>query len=512
MKKQMKLGIMISYLNLFLNMFVNVFFTPFLISSMGDAEYGVYRIVQSFAGQLTIMTFGIAALVSRNIAYFDEKKQEKEKQNFLAMALIISVIISFITFIAGMVMYKHTGDIFKNSLTADEIIVAKKLILLFVLNISFTILKDFFAGILTGHEKFIQFNLIKTIRFVLRILTLIVLLNLGFKSIAIVATDLALTIGMLLFDIFYSLKVLKEKIHFYYFDKIMFKTSMLFSVAILFQAIITQVNQNLDSFILGIMTDARTVAIYSVALVIYTTYNGIPTVILGVFTPKVTKMIARGATSEQLTDFVSSIGRYQLMLVGAIISGFVLFGKEFLCVWLNPDYLPAYKITLILIIPVTIPLIQNGCNVVLDAQLNRMPRSVILLISAILNVIISVILVDRLGYIGAAYGTALSLIIGNIIIMNIYLSKRIGLNIRKMFSDIFYKILPCIVVAFIVSIPVKMISINHFPWVSIILKLLIFVAVYFIIMYLFGMKQTEKEVLTSIVSKFFKGENKNVQE
>ena len=117
MKNQLKFGVIISGLNTFLNMFINIFFTPFLISSLGDAEYVVY-----------IMTFGMAALVTRNIVYFNEKKQQKEKENFLAMAIIVSVVISIVTFFVGMVMYKYTGKVFKNSLSQEEIVTAKKLV------------------------------------------------------------------------------------------------------------------------------------------------------------------------------------------------------------------------------------------------------------------------------------------------------------------------------------------------------------------------------------------------
>ena len=63
-------------------MLISLFFTPFLISSLGDAEYGIYRIVQSFAGSLSIMTFGIGTLVSIVIAKCNANKstgKEREK-------------------------------------------------------------------------------------------------------------------------------------------------------------------------------------------------------------------------------------------------------------------------------------------------------------------------------------------------------------------------------------------------------------------------------------------------
>lgn len=82
MANQIKIGTILSYFNIVLNMVVNIFFIPFLISSLGESEYGVYKIVNSFSGQLMIMTFGIGALVTRNIVYFDTQKKKKDKENF----------------------------------------------------------------------------------------------------------------------------------------------------------------------------------------------------------------------------------------------------------------------------------------------------------------------------------------------------------------------------------------------------------------------------------------------
>lgn len=502
MRDSKKIGIIISYINLALNMVVSVFFTPFLISSLGQVEYGVYRVVNSFAGQLSIMTFGMSTLVTRNIAFFDVKKDKKAKENFLAMGLAITLFLSAVAAIVGVVMYNNTGVIFKNSFTAEEIVTAKRLLLFMVANVAVIIINDFFAGFLTGHECFAYSNGAKTVSLILRILTLVVLLKAGFKSVAIVATDFGLSLALLLFDMFYGLVVLNEKIKFHYFDKIMFKSSLLFSSAILLQAIINQVNQNMDNLILGIMTEASVVTVYSIGLVIYSTYNSIPTVISSVFTPKATKMVAQNKGNDELTDFVSSVGRYQLMFAGAILSGFILFGMEFIGLWLGEGYEAVYKITLVLIVPVTIPLVQNVCNSILDAQMKRMSRSVVLFVMAIVNVVVSVILVKKIGYIGAAYGTSFATVVGHVVIMNVYYHKCIKLNVIKMFKDIFHRILAVIAGVTLLCIPVRAINIHAFPWISFLLKCALFSVIYSAIMYIAGMNVSEKSMFKNMFKKF----------
>ncbi len=499
MKNQKKVGVMLSYFNTALNMIISVFFTPFLISSLGDAEYGLYRVIHSFAGQFMIMTFGMSTLVSRNIVYYGEMNKKKERENFLAMSLIISFVLVAILFVISAIIYPCIDNIFSNSFTRAEISLAKKLFVLLIINVGATIMNDYFSGIVLGHEKFGVCNGTKTINCILRIVLLVLLLKLGFKSVAIVATDLILVLLMMFFNIFYGMLKMKERVKYHYLDKKMLRTSLLFSGAIFLQAIITQVNVNLDNFILGVMVDTKTVTMYSLALTIYSAYNGLTTTVSSVFSPHATRMIVNGATSDDLSNLVSRTGRYQLMIAGALLSGFILFGHNFIKIWVGEAYIPSYTVTLILIIPMTLPLIQSVSNSILDAQLKRMTRSVVLVLMAVINVVVSVILIKKIGYIGAAIGTAFSVVIGHWIVMNIYFSKVTKLKVFKIYYDIFKRLLPAIIVSSLVALPLTFLSDS---FIMFIVKILCFMIIYSVIIYRFGMNLSEKTMIKNTLKKF----------
>ena len=499
MKNEKKLGAILSYTNIILNMCISVFFTPFLIRSLGDAEYGLYRVIQSFAGQFVIMTLGMSTIVSRNIVYYNETNKKEEKENFLAMAMIISGILVAILLGIGIIVYFNINNIFSNSLSSAEIETAKTLFIIFLCNIAVTIINDLFSGILNGHERFAVNNGTKTLNRILRIVILVVLIKLGFKSIAIVATDLALMVLVLVFNMFFGLSHLNEKIKFHYIDKQMLRATLLFSGAMLLQAVVNQVNNNMDNFILGIMTDTKTVTLYSVALTVFNAYACLTTVIVSIFSPQATRMVVNNATSDDLTNLVSRTGRYQFIIAGLVVVGFILFGRNFISIWVGNSYLPAYEITLILIIPITIPLIESVSNSVLDAKLKRMGRSIILCVMALINIVLSVILIKIFGYIGAAYGTALSVIIGHCILLNIYLKKTIGLKVFRMFKDIFKGLLPSIVVSTIICVPLAVFLPNTF--IMFVVKVLIFMFVFLAIVYKFGMNAEEKNMIRNIIKR-----------
>ena len=74
MNKQIKYGSLIAYLNIALNLVINFALTPFMLSHLGSSEYGVYKIVQSFTGQLAIMSFGLGTVATRYVVLYNTQK------------------------------------------------------------------------------------------------------------------------------------------------------------------------------------------------------------------------------------------------------------------------------------------------------------------------------------------------------------------------------------------------------------------------------------------------------
>lgn len=62
---QKKWGVLLSYLTTAITALMNIVFVPFYISKLGAAEYGVYKIMNSFSGYLIIMDMGIGTIVTR---------------------------------------------------------------------------------------------------------------------------------------------------------------------------------------------------------------------------------------------------------------------------------------------------------------------------------------------------------------------------------------------------------------------------------------------------------------
>ena len=158
--------------------------------------------------------------------------------------------------------------------------------------------------------------------------------------------------------------------------------------------------------------------------------------------------------------------------------------------WAGSNYDETYMIALFLIVPVTFPLIQNIGIEIQRAKNMHQFRSWVYMFIAIINVIITVPLAKMYAGLGAAIGTAISLIFGNIFIMNWYYHKKIGLDMiyfwKQIFSFIPSLILP-IVLGNLMRLYVDLYNIKAFLLCGVIFVVIFLVSIWFL-----GMNQYEK--------------------
>ena len=123
-------------------------------------------------------------------------------------------------------------------------------------------------------------------------------------------------------------KRLKKKPKYTGFDNVLLKTILGYSIWIFLSVIVDKINWNLDNFLLGVLSGTVSVSIYSLSSQINQMYIMFSTAISGVLLPYSSKMVAKNYSDKKLTEFLTKTGRIQLYIVGLIISGFIIFGKD----------------------------------------------------------------------------------------------------------------------------------------------------------------------------------------
>lgn len=243
-------------------------------------------------------------------------------------------------------------------------------------------------------------------------------------------------------------------------------------------------------------------AVYNIGASFNTYVTSLATAISGLLVPRLTEMVVKDAPKEQFTEIFIKVGRLQFIIVSFIVSAFVAFGRQFIALWAGPGYGDSYYVALLTMIPVTIPLIQNtGLNILYALNKHKF-RSIVYACIAILNVGLTFWWVEGYGIIGAAMATCIAYVLGNILIINWYYYKRIGLDIPLFWKNILKMCPVMIVMGTVWWFLLNAISVNS--WLVFFLMATAYTAVYFLLTYRFMMNQYERDIIMVPVRKILR--------
>ncbi|WHX89890.1 oligosaccharide flippase family protein [Peribacillus simplex] len=505
---QLKAGAILSYVSIFITILIALLYTPIMLRLLGQSEYGLYSLIGSLAGYLSIMDLGLGNAIVRYTARNRALGDKNTESRLNGMFLVLYSLIGLLTVIIGVLLYSNIESLFGNSLNYIELEKAKLMVILLIINFALSFPLGIFGSIMQAYEKFIFVKLVSIIRSLIIPLFTLPLLFFGYSSVSMVVVSTVINISCLLINVFYCFKYLKIEFYFGKFNFKMVKEVLGYSFFIFLNVIVDKLYWSTDQVILGMVSGTALVAIYAVAMQFITLYMMFSTSVSGVFLPRITMMVANKANNEELTDYMIKIGRIQYAIMALILSGFILFGQVFIIFWAGKNYSNAFYIVLLVMIPLTIPLIQNIGISILQAKDLHSFRSIVYIIIAILNILISIPLAKTYGVIGCAIATGVTLIIGNVLIMNIYYHRKIGLNIPLFWKNIAFMSIP-IVLSLVFGYVINYL-IPQNGVIFLVSKIMLFSIIYLTLMLLIGFNRYEKDLFYSLIKQMIKKGNRTL--
>ena len=501
---QLKAGVVLNYVVIFLNTIVGLLYTPYMLRMMGQSEYGLYSLVASVIAYLTVLDLGFGNAIVRYTAKFRAEKKTEEQYEMFGMFFLLYLVIGIIAFGIGLGLYFNVGTLFGNTMTAVELGRARIMMLLLVANLAFTFPMSIWGSIIQAYEDFVFQKSLNIIRIILNTAVMICLLHLGYKAVAMVVVQTIFNILTLVVNFIYCRRKLNIHIYFRFkhFHWGFLKEVAIYSFWIFLNAIMDRVYWSTGQFVLGAMVGTAAVAVFAIAIQLEGMYMQFSTAISSVFLPKVTAMVATNRSRREISDLFIRTGRIQYIVLAYILSGFIIFGRQFIELWAGADYSDAYIISLLFFIPLTVPLIQNLGITILQARNEMKFRSVLYIIIALVSLAMQILLTGYFGGIGCAMGVSGALVVGQILIMNVYYRPRQDLDIKTFWKEISkMSIIP------IVLIFSSMLVIRHFfaldSWGKLILGIAAFSLVYIPLFFRFSMTDEERDLFISMFHKIF---------
>ena len=501
MKKtnQRKTGAILSYVGITINTLIQLLYTPLLIRMLGQSEYGLYSLISSIIGYLTVMDLGFGNAIVVFTAKYRAQGKDLEEQKLHGMFNIIFKVIGFIALILGIILFFNIENIFGKTMTNYEIEKMKIMMLILSFNLLLTFFFAIYNSIITAYERFTFHKILSILHSILKPLIMIPLLFLGFKSITLCIVITFINLLVVISNYIYCRKKIGIKIKYMGFDKKIMKIVLGYSIWIFIGTIVDKINWSVDNFVLGAVSGTIAVSVYSIAATLNNLFINISTAISGVLLPKMARLVAKNTSKEELTNELIKVGRIQYYIIFLLCSGLILFGKNFIISWAGKEYEQSYYVALLLIIPVCVPLIQNLGLSIMQAMNKFKFKSISTFIMAIINVIISIYFAKKWGAVGAALGTAISLVICNIILINIYYYKVIKLNVILFWKNIFIQTIPFIIPIIIILLFMSFTSLKGI--IGFIIYGGLYTIIYSITAYFMSMNEYEKRIVNVALKK-----------
>lgn len=497
--QQIKMGALMSYFALGINVLSGLIYTPWMISSIGREDYGLFTLAMSVIN-LFVFDFGLSSAVTRFVSKFLAEGRQDRANDCLGLVYKLYFYIDIVLFIVLTSVFFFIPQIY-HELTPDEI---DKFKVVYVVAAIFTVTSFPFIplnGILTAYEKFVPLKVCDVINKLLIVGTMTICLLMGGGLYALVIVNAVSGTITILLKIICIKRYTSAGIHWGYKDSKLFKEIISFSGWTTVVSVCQRLMFTLAPSILGIISGSTAIAIFGIAASIESYVYYFAYALNGMFLPRVSQILSK---QGDVMPLMNKVGRIQLMIVGSIVFGFICLGEHFINIWVGESFAQSYWCSILLIIPTLIYLPQEIGIQTIIAKNEVKYQALVWTAMAVVNIILSFLL----GRIWGAVGISLSICIAYFVRtfgMDVILKNRLKLNLSPFFVNTFAKVGWVFVPVCILSALIN----NILPSDGILLfiiKTVVYLAIVFVALIIVS-NQEEKNLVTSIIGAVLRKKN-----
>ena len=478
---EIRTGAVLNYILLGLQIGIPLLLTPFIMESLGAAEYGVYMLAGTIMVRLYMSDLGRTATTKFLSEYYGRDDQRGAAQ-FLGNLVLIYALIGLCILVLGLGIYPWLGDIFYQ-FSADELGIYRILYLMTLCNAAVMFPARSLMGVADAQQKFTIPGAIAVTSSALNALGTVLLLVVGVRSVGLIALNIGTGILALLINLLYCFIGLRVRISLKGWNSGICRGIVAFSFWMFLNQLINMLNAGTGNYIVAVTQGAIPAGIYTNGLQIYDHYFMLAGVLSALFLPRVVQMITKGATPLMQTEAMIKLGRVQFMILGGVLAAIIFFGQEFFQLWVghikgaNPTL--SFHITLCLVIPQTFALVQALGWQISQARNALRQRVLITAFNSLLFIVVSYFVCKHLGIASQAIWAAFSILI-QLAMLNLIHYRSLGLSVGLFYKKTFQGAVKTMLVLAAICMAINSIVPQGSVWLFL-LKLALFIPFYPII-------------------------------
>ena len=502
--QQIKYGAIISYGTIVFHIVAGLIYTPWLLSQIGQSDYGLYTLATSII-TLFVMDFGLGAAISRYVSRYKAQNNQIAVNNFLGMIYKLYMLIDAVIFTVLLVVFFLLDTVYVNLSVAE----LEKFKVLYIIVALFSVVSFPFSnlnGILTSYEKFVVLKLCDFFNKALNILLVVIALLLGWGVYALVSVNAIVGLLTIVFKLIVIKRKTPVKVNFRFFDKEMLKEifgfSMWTTVGNLLQRLILGISPSIIAAVCA--AGSVEVAIFGLASTVEGYVYTFATAINGMFMPRISKIIVDGKKDTELMPLMVKVGRIQLMLIGLVSVGFLALGKSFIVdIWDKPDFVQSYYCAVLLLLPNMLYLPMQIANTTLVVENKVKIQAQVFMVMSAVNVALSLVFSHFWGAVGAALAVFIAYVV-RVVLMIVVYQKKMNLDMVKFLKDVFLSMSPYLIITFAVGFAMEQFNPLPHGLLRFAINGVVLVGCFGVLMLLKGFNQYERNLILGVFKKILR--------
>ncbi len=398
----------------FVSLALTFFITPYAVYHIGFTLYGMWALVFSSLGYVTLLELGFGTAYMRLVADRSRPNYTAEV-NGAAWALTLynialSCLVAAVMIPLAPIMGQNAFHIDPHQLATWRELVGAACLYFLVSTVGST-----FPLTLTGLQYISELAAIDAGAQIAKAVALVLSLHFGLSIWALLVGESCAT------AIKSGLSLVLARRHipgFRWFLRPLWwqfvRANLRFGAGMQITRLVDFVNQELDSVLIGILAGPRVVGYYQIGLKLATLPQGLSEYVIAAFFPEAAARLNRGDKASAVRFYWSTLS-FMIVANGFMAGGIVALAASFIPIWFRHDVPYAALVAGLIAAAYAIRQVTGPGITYLWAQGESLWPSMFGAIGMIINVVLTVLLAWRFGFLGVIWGSAIGISLGSLL-------------------------------------------------------------------------------------------------
>ncbi len=398
------------YLSQFVALLFPLFLTPFILSKIGEVEFGIYAIVLGYVGTLGIFDLSVSSAFVRFIAEHITKREDEELNRVVNTGLLFYIVLSLVLAGVGFALARPLIALMNipESLREMSVLVFRISLAGFFFSSAFSV----FVSLLISMQEMYVTSLIAMIMGCLNFVGTLLVLNAGLGLMGMACVQVGVAFFTAAANVSMAmLRMPQIRISPFHWSRQSMHKMMGMGIQMQVSKLSGFAAEKYDEFLLGLFTTMNYVAYYNIGARIARMARIFPAQLIPPVAPVATEFKTR-SDEEKLTQLYADTTRY-LTLVTLPIMLFICVSSDLLVhAWIGQPIPRAYQILQILVVGQLVNLTFSAPGNSITPNIG-IPRIQMFegLIALGINLVLSYLLIRFMGGLGAAIGSTVAVIV-----------------------------------------------------------------------------------------------------